>query len=60
MEIRDVDIYRLETEARHAALRRSMITRNLDEVGPRRRIGGAVIVLGMRIAGEPAPRRRYA
>jgi hypothetical protein len=60
MEIRDVDIYRLETEARRAALRRSMSARKLDESGPRRRIGGAVIALGMRIAGEPAPRRRYA
>ena len=60
MEIRDVDIYRLETEARRTALRRSMTALDLAEVGRRRRIGGAVIALGMRIAGEPAPRRRYA
>jgi hypothetical protein len=60
MEIRNVDIYRLETEARRVALRRSMSARNLDDVGPRQRIGGAVIALGLRIAGEPAPRRRYA
>jgi hypothetical protein len=60
MEIRDVDIYRLETEARRAALRRSMSARNLEEVRPRQRLGGAVIALGMRIAGEPAPQRRYA
>jgi hypothetical protein len=60
MELRDVEIYRLETDARRQALRRSMSARSLDEAGARRRIGGAVVALGLRIAGEPAPRQRYA
>ena len=60
MEIRDVAFYRLEGDARRSALRRSMGSRRQDEVGTRRRVGRAVIALGIRIAGDPAPRRRYA
>jgi hypothetical protein len=60
MEIRDVDMYRLEREARRAALNRAMGARQRERERTRRRIGGAVVALGLRIAGEPVPRRRYA
>jgi hypothetical protein len=62
MEARDVSLYRLETEARRAALRRS-IGRKREDEGARRRVGGALVALGLRVAGEPpgaAGVRRYA
>ena len=63
MEARDVRLYRLETEARRSTLRRSMDHRREDADGPRRRIGGAVVALGLRIAGDShrsLPDRSYA
>jgi hypothetical protein len=59
MEARDIRLYRLETEARQDALRRSMARKREDDEGARRRVGGALVALGLRIAGEPLP-ARYA
>lgn len=65
MEARDVRLYRLETEARQDALRRSMSRKREDDEGARRRVGGALVALGLQIAGDDPPLagsgvRRYA
>jgi hypothetical protein len=58
MELRDVNLYRLESAARKEALRRSMVTKRHEGDGPRHRVGGALIALGLRISGEPSPTHR--
>ena len=64
MEARDVRLYRLETEARQDALRRSMSRKRDEGDGARRRDGGALVALGLLVAGEQPPPasglRRYA
>jgi predicted GNAT family N-acyltransferase len=60
MEIRDVYIYRQETEARRVALQRAMGSH--DHQGARRRIGRVLVAAGTRISGDGArqPVRHYA
>jgi hypothetical protein len=64
MEARDIRLYRLETEARQDALRRSMDRKREDDQGARRRVGGALVALGLLVGGEPPVAanglRRYA
>lgn len=63
MELREVNLYRLETAARQEALRRSMRAKRDEGDGPRHRVGGALVALGLKISGEPGPTptaRRYA
>ena len=55
MELRDVNLYRLQAATRQQALRRSMIPKRADGEGARRRVGGALIALGLRVSGEPSP-----
>lgn len=51
MELRDNKIYQLETDARREALRRSMEETGGDR-SARRRVGGALVAVGLRIGGE--------
>ena len=62
MELHDIHSLRLAVADRREALSRSMGPTRGRERHARRRIGRAVVALGVRIAGEQrsAPARRYA
>ena len=62
MELHDIHSLNLAVETRRDSLRRSMLHRERGGAGARRRVGGALVALGLRIAGEQrrAPARRYA
>jgi hypothetical protein len=62
LELHDIHSVRLAATDRREALRRSIGPPRPGEHRARRRIGRALVALGLRVAGEqlPEPVRRYA
>jgi hypothetical protein len=62
MEPHDLHSLNLAVATRRETLQRSMARSRAREGGTRRRVGRALVALGVRIAGEPraAPARRFA
>ncbi len=62
MELHDLHSVNLAVATRREGLRRSMLRGHAAEGRTRRRVGQALVALGVRIAGEQraAPARRFA